>query len=757
MKVMRKLILFQFAIFIMLFGLSNCKNPDKQITTADFVGSKTCIECHQKEYDEWYISDHKNAMDTAIAETVLGDFNNASFTRNGYTSKFYIKNNKYFVHTEGPNGVPGDFQILYTFGYRPLQQYLVPFENGRLQCLPIAWDTERKLWYHLADSVYKNQEIKPDDWLYWTNNGQNWNAMCAECHSTNLRKNYNPETRVYNTTWSEINVSCEACHGPSSEHNKWAENKKLPYENYGLVVKTSDITSEELINQCAYCHARRTSFTDFIHPRKEIFDIMSPQLPVEPYYFPDGQILEEDYVYASFTQSKMHKNNVRCTNCHNPHSLKLKFDGNQLCYQCHKEEKYGVYEHHFHKNFNMNGDDLVLENGNKIVPVGEGSLCVNCHMPGRYFMGVDYRRDHSMGIPRPDLSDKLGTPNACTQCHSDKTNKWASDYTKKWYENPYRSHFGETMFLAHNGDTSAVDRLLNIIDDENYSEIVKATATNYLGAFPNQVNLEVNRNLLKSKHALVRREAVRNFIPTGKNDLINTLSPMLSDSTLMVRNEVVSKLSLVKAEELDSVYQFKLKIAIQDYIKAMEYTADFAGSRHNLGNLFTNLGEYNKAIENYEEALRIDKLFYPAKTNMAMLYNRVGNNNMAEKLFIELTQQNPQSGQSFYSLGLLQAEMQKYDEAIENLETAASLIPENNRIKLNLFKLLSFKQNYSEAMEVLDRCIVTEPENAEYLLAKVELLIKLNRLEEAKKIAKKVLEIYPEYPDKNLLLQFIDS
>ncbi len=757
MKISVKILLFSLLTLLSILTLNQCKNQKQQITKADFVGSKTCIECHQRAFDEWNISDHKNAMDTAIAETVLGDFNNATFTRNGFTSKFYTLDNKYFVHTLGPNGRAGDFQILYTFGYRPLQQYLVPFENGRLQCLPIAWDTDRNLWYHLADSVYKNQEIKPDDWLYWTNNGQNWNAMCAECHSTNLRKNYNPETHVYNTTWSEINVSCEACHGPSSEHNKWAENKKLPYENYGLVVQTSDITSEELINQCAYCHARRTSFTDFIHPREEIFDIMSPQLPVEPYYFPDGQILEEDYVYASFTQSKMHKNNVRCTNCHNPHSLKLKFDGNKLCYQCHKEEQYGVYEHHFHKDYNMEGEELILENGNKIVPVGEGSLCVNCHMPGRYFMGVDYRRDHSMRIPRPDLSDKLGTPNACTQCHTDKTNKWASEYTKKWYENPYRMHFGETMFLAYNADTSSIDQLLQIIDDEISSEIIKATATSYLGTFPSADNYEKNKSLLSSKHALVRREAVRNFKPINKEDLINSLSPLLDDSTLMVRNELVSKLTLVKPKELDSINQIKLNAAIVEYIKTMEYTADFAGSRHNLGNLYVNLGQYEKAIENYKEALRIDNLFYPAKTNLAMLYNRLGKNKMAENLFIELTQQNPESGQAFYSLGLLQSEMQKYDEAIENLTKASLLNPNQNRIKLNLFKLLSFEQNYSEALDVINKCIVSEPQNAEYLLAKIELLIKLNRLEEAKIIAKKILEIYPEYPDTKLLLEFVNS
>ena len=267
------------SVLLPVFFLFQCNNPETApATEATFAGSQTCLECHDTEYDLWQDSDHDNAMDTAIASTVLGDFNNTEFERDGFTSRFYKKDEKYFVHTQGPGGVPGDFQIAYTFGVRPLQQYLIPFEDGRYQCLQITWDTEKKQWYHLADSVYQGQEILPDDWLYWTNNAQNWNSMCAECHSTNLQKNYNPETHVYHTTWSEIDVSCEACHGPGSEHNNWAAIDSLSrpeIKNYGLMVQTSNITSRQLVNQCAYCHARRTSFGDFIHPHDEVFDIMT--------------------------------------------------------------------------------------------------------------------------------------------------------------------------------------------------------------------------------------------------------------------------------------------------------------------------------------------------------------------------------------------------------------------------------------------------------------------------------------------------
>jgi predicted CXXCH cytochrome family protein len=747
--------LFLFSLFIII---SSCDRKPKFIVAESlFVGSKTCIECHEKEYHSWKHSDHDNAMDTAIVTTVLGDFNNAEFERDGFTSRFYIKDDKYYVHTQGPGGKPGDFQIAYTFGVRPLQQYLIPFEDGRYQCLQITWDTEKGQWYHLGDSVYKDQEILPDDWLYWTNNAQNWNGMCAECHSTNLQKNYNLETHVYTTTWSEIDVSCEACHGPGSEHNRWSEIDSLSrpeIDNYGLAVQTSNITSVQLVNQCAYCHARRTSFGDFVHPHDELFDIISPQLPIDPFYYHDGQIKEEDYVYASFTQSKMHKNNVRCTNCHDPHSLKLKYDGNNLCYQCHKQEDYEGYNHHFHSMYNEEGEPLVLENG-EVLYVGEGSQCITCHMPGQYFMGVDYRRDHSMRIPRPDLSDKLGTPNACIQCHTDKSNSWAASYTEEWYSRSTRYHFGETMFKASINDTIAITMLIDILNDEKSSTLIMASATRYLANFPGGETQKLNRELLSREGPLVRREAVRNFVPADIEDLKTMIFPLLDDSTLMVRMEATSRLSVLNLWELDSLKAIKLSNSIEEYILASEYSADFSGSRHNLGNLYSNIGENEKAIENYKEAIRIDNQFYPAKINLAMLFNRIGKNKEAEGLLMEVVDDNHEMGDAYYSLGLLQSEMGNYDKSIVNLKKATELLPERSRIWFNLYNLFDFKNNITEAQNALNKCLELEPRNIEFLYAKIEFLLKQQREKEAVEVAKKVLEYYPDTQDKKDLQNFI--
>ncbi|TFH39706.1 MAG: hypothetical protein E4G95_00395, partial [Bacteroidia bacterium] len=400
-----------------------------------FVGRATCVECHKLENDLWVGSHHDLAMDTATIETVLGNFNDFTFKHKGLTHRFFTIDGKYFVNTQGPGGEFGDFQVAYTFGYTPLQQYLVPFEGGKLQCLPIAWDTERSIWFHMGDTIYSDEDLEPDNWLYWTNQAQNWNGMCADCHTTNLNKNYDPETGTFNTTWSEIDVSCEACHGPASDHLDWAnlpEGSRPMDVNTALIVRTRDLDNRELLNVCARCHSRRAIMSDYENNNEDLLNYMIPQLIVQPYYHADGQILDEDYVYASFTQSKMWEKEVKCNDCHDSHSVKTILDDNRLCLQCHLPDIYDTPAHHFHKMPPEGGDHLI----NRVKPQyrdGTGSQCVNCHMMGQFYMGNDYRRDHSFRIPRPDLTISIGTPNACNDCHTDKSVRWSQDYIEKWY------------------------------------------------------------------------------------------------------------------------------------------------------------------------------------------------------------------------------------------------------------------------------------------------------------------------------------
>jgi len=752
-------ILFPTLLVVTVLVFSGCGNQNKiNVTKATFVGSKSCIQCHADAFRSWETSDHAHAMDTASDKSVLGDFNNAVFVHNGFTNRMYKKNGEFYVHTLGPGGKPGDFQVAYTFGFRPLQQYLVPFDSGRLQCLQITWDTKRKCWYDLADSLHKGETIKPNDWLYWTNNGQNWNGMCAECHSTNLRKNYNPKTHVYHTTWSEINVSCEACHGPASEHLKWARLSKKEqknYPDYALPVQTDGLTADELIGQCAYCHARRSSYADFVYPHKDIFNIMEPQLPVVPNYFVDGQIKEEDYVYSSFTQSRMYHEKVRCTNCHDVHSLKVKYNGdNRLCEQCHKKQVYDTFQHTHHKFPGEKGKPLVLNHGKRIISVGEGSKCINCHMPGRYYMGVDFRRDHSIRIPRPDLSVKLGTPNACnSQCHTDKSPQWAASYAAKWYGNKHPHQFGETFAKVLNGDTTAGHELLHIIRDSMTTPIIRASAVMYLGqAGSSAVSQNMIRQELKDPNPMVRNEAVKAFVPKNMQDLITTLTPLLRDTTRLVRLSATLRFSTVPLTMIDTAVRTIFQKDIQEYIKAMNYSADFAPSRHNLGILYSNLGKLQKAKENFKEALRIDNQFYPARVNLAMVYNQLKENGKAETLLKEVIHNHPELSDIYYSLGLLEAEIGNYEASAKYLKTAAEKMPDRPRIFLNLAKVLQYQKQIPEAEKAFRQAYRLAPEDAGYLSALIRFYLNTGQKSQAMHYLKNWIQLHPGDTEAQKLL-----
>ncbi|MEZ5198834.1 MAG: multiheme c-type cytochrome [Bacteroidales bacterium] len=353
-----------------------------------FVGKETCIDCHKVEYDLWTGSDHDLAMDFANDTSVAGNFDNAEFEYGGQVHKFYKRNNRYFVYTDGPDGKMQEFEVKYTFGVHPLQQYLIEFPGGRLQTLALTWDTISKSWYHMADAVYSDEIVDHTNWLHWTNQAQNWNGMCADCHSTNLKKGFDLDTKTFNTTWSEIDVSCEACHGPSSEHIKWAHLPEMARPlntNTGLVVQTSNIDNRRYVDLCARCHTRRSSLKDYDFDWTDLLDHMIPELPRVPMYYSDGQILEEDYVFGSFTQSRMYMEDVKCNDCHNVHSGKLIVNGNDLCLQCHRSDVYDTYNHHFHK-YSGTGSIKVINEFGEESRVGEGAQCINCHMPGRYYM-----------------------------------------------------------------------------------------------------------------------------------------------------------------------------------------------------------------------------------------------------------------------------------------------------------------------------------------------------------------------------------
>lgn len=720
-----------------------------------FVGRQTCVECHKKEVDLWLGSHHDLAMDSATDKTVLGNFNNCEFRHKGITHRMFRKDNRFYIHTQGPGGKFGDFQITHTFGYTPLQQYLVPFEGGRLQCLPIAWDTERKRWFHLGDTVYKGQPINPDNWLYWTNQAQNWNGMCADCHTTNLRKNYDPNTSTYQTTWSEIDVSCEACHGPASAHLEWAslpEDSRPVDVNTGLIVKTRDLTSQELMNVCARCHSRRSILGDYKNNNDDLLNTMIPQLITPPNYHVDGQILEEDYEYASFTQSKMFEKNIKCIDCHDVHSVKTLKDDNQLCLRCHRSDIYNTPDHHFHKM----GENQVPRLINRYKPEykeGTGAQCVNCHMVGQFYMGNDYRRDHSFRIPRPDLTLKLESPNACTDCHTDKSAAWAQGYVEKWYGTKKRPHYGETFADANHADPKALPVLILYAENELFPLMIRATAVQLLGNYSDSMSNRALEKALGDPASLIRHTAVMSYHPSDAKTYEKHLLLLLNDPVMGIRAEAAIRLSQVPESMLGEPAKKAMKAAMEEYRDANLYISDFPGGRFNLGVMYANAGNLDLAAKTYEEALKIDGLFNRAKVNLATVYNQQKKNEEAEKLLREVLAENPEIVDINYSLALLLAEMGKNDESRKYFLKAMELMPENTRIVYNLALLENSLGNFGEAEKYLLRALKKEPENYDFLYGICTFYLGRSQNAKALPYANKLIRLYPDNPGGKQLLE----
>ena len=520
--------------------------PLEAMHSAEYVGRATCAECHKAQQEKWHGSHHDRAMELASEETVLGDFNDATFERLGATTRFFRRDGKFWVNTEGPDGKNGDFEIKYTFGIDPIQQYMVEFPKGRVQVLRVSWDTQKKQWFEVTPSDVANEHLAPDDPLYWTNVSQNWNTTCAECHSTNLQKNFDLKTDTFHTTFSEIDVTCEECHGPGSVHVKLAKSWRLLWDRnvgYGLAnLKSADTNIE--IEACAKCHSRRIMIQAGFRPGRPFLDYYEPLLLTAGLYHFDGQIQDEVYEYGSFLESKMYANHVRCTNCHDPHSLKPKFPGNQLCTQCHQAAKYDTVNHHHH-------------------PEGSsGAQCVECHMPTRTYMVIHERRDHSLRIPRPDLSVVLGTPNACNQCHTkpEETAQWAADAIKKWYgdKRPDDPHWA-TAIAAGNRDLPIGDELLaEVYRRKATPAIVRATAVNLLGQYPTETAVTIEQLAIADSNPMVRLAGVRALGGTSVQQILTELGKCLSDPIRAVRLAAVRQVvaaSHGNPDRLDPAYR----------------------------------------------------------------------------------------------------------------------------------------------------------------------------------------------------------
>ena len=733
---------------------------------ATYVGEPACTKCHEGQTAEWRQSDHARAMAPATGETVLGNFDNATFTHAGVISSFSRRGGKYFVRTDGPDGALHDYEVKYVFGYRPLQQYLIEFPGGRYQCLTVAWDSRPKTqggqrWYHL----YPGEKITSTDPLHWTGPNQNWNYMCADCHSTNLRRNYDLATNSYKTTWSEINVSCETCHGPGSAHVAWAEDRKkrgltgrdstamgllvqdlraMDYSGFGVgdatrvVARLADRPRQRAeIQACAPCHARRGPITDVPDYGKTFLDSYRPAILSDGLYYADGQILEEVYEYASFTQSKMYRAGVTCSDCHNAHSLKQRGTGNNVCLHCHLPLNYDTPNHHHHR------------------PGTDAALCRSCHMRTTTYMGVDARYDHSMRVPRVDYSVAYGIPNACTTpCHKDKSLQWAGDAAVKWYGTTRNrgNDYVAALTAARKGQPDA-ERLLRLaVLNETFPPIARAAALESLVGLLSPASMDALYAGLRDEDALVRATAARVLEQAPAADRWRLGSALLADPVRLVRAAAAISLAETPPSMLSAEEAQRLERATREAVAAEMAVAERPEAHVNLSNLYARQGRAKEAEDELQIALRLDPRNIPALVNLADLCRATGREPDAVRLLEKAVAIEPNAAEVVHALGLAYIRNGRTAEAIARLERAYRLRPGDSRYGYAYAVALDSQDKTAEAVEVLTAVHRLRPADREVLVGLASYEAKRGRRSEAIGWAQKLVALRPEDAEARALL-----
>ena len=656
------------------------RGPATAMPLPTFAGSSACAACHADEYARWQKSQHAMAMQPATDESVLGRFSDAEFTDSQVTSRFFRRDGRYFVATDGPDGKPGDFELTHTFGIYPLQQYLVPFPEGRRQALSIAWDARPQAaggqrWFHL----YPGQALKAGNPLHWTGIDQTWNYQCADCHSTNLRKNFDAATGRYATTWSEISVGCEACHGPASNHLAWA-GKRAGWRSLeatrglsnrlderqgitwvagkagipGTAMRSVPRAGSREIDTCARCHARRGQYADAIHAGENWLDAFRPALLEPGLYYPDGQQRDEVYTWGSFLQSRMHAAGVTCADCHDPHTEKLRSPDNGVCAQCHAPAVFDTTAHHHH------------EAGSK------GAGCAACHMPTTTYMGIDARHDHSLRIPRPDRSVALGTPNACNACHADRDAGWAAAAVARWYpaRKPGFQGFAEAFAAADRGDPSSAAALLTLIGDPTQPALVRASAIARAQDYLSPAVAEALKRSLADPDALVRAAAAEALAGADASRRAEQLTGLLDDPVRLVRMAAARTLAGESEGRLLPDERGKFTSALEEWSAGQRYNADRPESLTNLGTLQFERGATQDAIMSFRAALERDPTFHQAAVNLADVHRSLGDDASAEQTLREAVARSPRTAATRFALGLTLIREGRKAEALAEFKEA---------------------------------------------------------------------------------------
>ena len=693
--------------------------PDEKAVFAQYAGSQTCAGCHPDEYAKWQTSHHGLAERKPDAKLDEAAFVPEKIFTHGTQSTTAAKQGADYVMTAlGFGGKIAPYKVERVIGHDPLRQVLVDGGSGRLQAMEACFDPHKGDWFN----VYGAEDRQPGEWGHWTGRGMVWNQMCASCHNTRLRKNYDVAKDGYKTTMAEMSVSCESCHGPMKAHNEWQAAHAGQKGDPTLTAWSRD----QHLDNCAGCHARRGELTGDFVPGEAFFDHY--QLTIVDHsdtYHADGQIRDENYEFASFMSSRMHHAGVRCMDCHDMHSMKTLLPGNQLCMRCHTQGGF------------PNAPVIAPEAHSFHGAESTGNQCINCHMPQTVYMQRHPRHDHGFTIPDPWLTKEHGIPNACNKCHTDKTTEWAVEAADKWWgpklQNRKTRVRADLIAKARKGDDSARDGLVSLLGSDEMP-YWKASATLLLERWIGESGVQgAVKAQLGHASPLVRQNAINTLAPVAADASIRRqLEPLLEDPVRSVRN--AAAWALRDRLNLDST-------AGKDLLHMLQLNLDQPSGQMQAGQFWFARGDHAKAAEHMEKALLWDPNSPPFHHDLAMVYSVAGQNSRAIEKMRDAIRLAPKHAEYHYELGLALAETGDLKAVVTALEEAVRLDPLLGRAWYNLGLAKSSLNDPEGALTALLRGEAASPTDPGIPYARATVLARLGRMDEAMQALDRTLQI----------------
>lgn len=735
---MGRLFKYGVGIFFVLAMFSCKQRGGGQTTENEFSGSESCRECHEKFYQLWEPSYHGQAMmpiDAAfVAKHQLP--NSEPIEVEGHMFEVEFKDSTMTLIEKDGDKLVESYEVKWAMGGHNVYCFLTPLDKGKLQTVPLAYDANGKTWFNYPESAVRHfmEGVEEDEALPWKDAMYTFNTGCYSCHISQLSTNFDLNTETYQTTWREAGINCETCHGPSGDHVKIFQNLKEgeePPEDIGLIV-TSTFTQEQNNDACAPCHAKMSPITPSYMPGDKYFDNYNLTTLEDRDFYPDGRSLGENYTMTGWKMNKcVQESELHCVTCHTSSGRDRNADNpDQACLTCH----------------NNRTQDLVAHTGHK---PEDGLTCLSCHAPKREFVGRFLRSDHSFRPPMPEATIKFGSPNACNQCHTDKSPEWANAIVKQRPNGDYQEEtlkWAQLIKEARDNDWTNSDKMFAYIKSGQPNEIVTTSFIRLLGTCNLDSKWDVLLEALNSESELVRSAAAVGLSGNTTETVKTALLKACQDEIRLVRIQAANSILLFESTQFTPEQQTIIDKAEAEYVASMTSRADNWSNHYNLGIYHQNKGDAQTALNSYETAARLYPESIMPLINSSVLYSYVGNQEKAEENLKKVIEFDPDNEAANLNLGLLLAEQGRLEEAEVALKAALQHDASNNPVAAkNLSVILGQKGDLAGAVKYASIAAKARPEDPNYGYTLAYYQVENGQKTEAIKTLNEVIKAHPQF------------